>query len=152
MSLGPYPESVRAIADELAELLREEPLRSAAFRVLAGIGEEGLLGMKDADADKALKLLSQTPSQRSKALARLDAPAAATLVLQARYLGLLSYAAFRIADRLFDIRGSSYRGAAERGARLALSAREAPSLADVLPGWQDPGRGGEDDRPRHVRR
>ena len=138
VSLGRYPSEVRAIADELLELLDDDALKPAAFRVLGELGEDGLLGIGRDDAQKALKLLSQTPSQRDRTLARLDDDAAATLILRARYLGLLSHGAFQIADRLADIRGSSYRGAAELGARVALGAGLAPSLEDIMPDWCGP--------------
>lgn len=145
MSLGRYPSEVRAIADELSQLLEEEPLRTAAFRVVGTLGEDGLFDMGQDDVLKAIKLLSQTPSQRDRTLGRLDDEAAATLILRARYVGLMSQAAFEIADGLADIRGSSYRSAAERGARLALGVSMAPSLEDVLPDWDGPGHDGGDD-------
>lgn len=149
MSLGRYPSEVRAIADELSELLREEPLRTAAYRVVEAVGEDGLFGMPYDDALTAIRLLSQTPSQRDRTLGRLDDDAAAMLVLRARYLGLLSHGAFVIADGLADIRGSSYRSSAERGASLALSVPMAPSLEQVLPGWEGPAPDGEKDLPGH---
>ena len=57
-----------------------------------------------------------------------------------------------IADGLADVRGSSYRSAAERGARLALGVSMAPSLEYVLPGWDGPDHDGEDDLPGHAHR
>ncbi len=153
MSLGRYPSEVRAIADELSGLLEEEPLRSSAFRVADAVGEDALFGMDRDDALKAVGFLAHTPSQRHRTLDRLDDDdAAATLLLRARYVGLLSHAAFEIADGLADVRGSSYRSAAERGARLALGVSMAPSLEDVLPGWDGPDHDGKDDLPGHAHR
>lgn len=57
-----------------------------------------------------------------------------------------------IADGLADVRGSSYRSAAERGARLALGVSMAPSLEDVLSRWDGPDHDGEDDLPGHAHR
>lgn len=136
MSLSRYAVEVGGIADELRDLLTG-PIRSAAFEVVERHGWDKLLSMEHGELDKALKFLSQTPSQRDKTLARMDQAAAAVLILRARYLGLSSRKAIELADSLSYMPGSSYRAAAARGAQAALGALR-PSMGNLLPGWPDP--------------
>lgn len=132
--LGPYPGEVRYIADELKEYL-VDGVKQSAFDVLKSIGETGLLKMSEVEREKALKLLSQTPSQRDKALRKLDDRSAATLILRARYLGLASAKVLEFSELSSNIRGKGYRSAAEYGAREFLRSELTPSLSELLPGW-----------------
>jgi len=136
--LGRYLMEVRRVADELEELM-VGPLRKAAFSVLNRVGREGLLNMDKDALEKAIRLLSQTPSQRDKTLARLDDEDAATLLLRARYLGLCSANAFDLADQFLYVPGMGYRKAAEHGVRQVLRHRLTPDMEDVLRGWEGPG-------------
>lgn len=141
MSLSRYAVEVGGIADELRDLLTG-PVRSAAFELVERHGWDKLLAMERDELDKALKFLSQTPSQRDSTLAKMDHPSAAALILRARYLGLSSRKAIELADSLSYMPGSSYRTAAARGAQAALGSLR-PSMGNLLPGW--PNAAAEDD-------
>jgi len=133
MSLGPYPSEVKGIADELLSLLRDEPLRSASLAVLERRGLEGIAAMSEEEFSAAEKLLSKTPSQRDKALARLGGETAAHLILQARYIGLVAAQVLHFAGRFEFVRGMGYREAAGFAAREAKGAKLAPSREDLFP-------------------
>lgn len=139
--LSTYASEVEGIADELKRLL-EGRLQPIALSVLSSMGEDGLGKMTNDELQKALKLLSQTPSQREKTLARLDDRSAATLILRARYLGLASSRAIMFAEQLSYIPGKSYRGAAEYGARELMRRPLKPSMDEVL---KEPFYGFDDD-------
>jgi len=87
--------------------------------------------MTDDEHVKALRLLSQTPSQRAKSIARLDGRAAALLILRARYLGLRASRALYLASDLECIPGSSYLDAASRAA-LAAGTIENYLIPDAI--------------------
>lgn len=136
MSLDRYASEVGGVVRELSELLSGE-VRAAAFRVLKRHGWDRVLAMDEAEIDAALKLLSQTPSQRSRSLARLDDESMAVLLLRARYLGMKSLSAIGMAEDLSYLPGSGYRDAAVRGARAALRRPLDPRPEEVLPGWSN---------------
>jgi hypothetical protein len=130
--LGRYPAEVAGIADELGSLLRGS-MEEAALAVLDEVGEVRLFAMLPEERTTAEALLTKTPLQRERALARLSERAAAVLIMRARYLGLISAAAFRLAERLEYVPGMSYRAAAARGLREATEIRMMPRIEDVLP-------------------
>lgn len=129
--LGNYPSEINGLAEELSNLVDQSGLRSAATALYKAIGDK-LFAMTPDETAKALKFLSQTPSQRSKVLAKLDPSAAATLILRARYLCMMSYNAMNFAENFFYVPGKGYREAAEYGARMALGASFAPRGSDVM--------------------
>ena len=137
MDLGRYPSEVRAIADELLELLRSE-LSGPASTVLSERRESLWRGMSDTEREEALKLLGQTPSQRLKAIQKLEGRTAATLILRARYMGVVAAQALHFADRFQFIAGNSYRNAAQSAAREVLRHRIEPTLLEVYPRWDQP--------------
>lgn len=132
--LSTYVSEIGGIAEELAQILRG-PLRKWAYSALSELGEAGLSGMSQGELDQALRLLSQTPSQRSKTLSRLDDNSAAILVMRARYLCISGGRALSIADDLSFVPGRGYRDAAAHCARHLMRTPLYPSLEEVLPGW-----------------
>lgn len=136
MGLSRYAIEVGGVAGELSALLSGD-VRAAAFRIVERYGWNRVLTMDEDEADAALKLLSQTPSQRGKRLARLDDENTAVLLLRARFLGLRSQRAIQLAEHLSYLPGSGYRDAAERGARAAMNWSPDPRPEEVLPGWSD---------------
>ena len=134
MSLSRYEVEVAAIAEGFGEII-EAHYKAAAYEVANELGEQ-LFRMTGEEYQKASKFLSQTPSQHEKVLNRLDDVEAATLLLRARYLGLVASRAIGLADDLQFIPGKGYRAAAAAAADRALRARIFPSLRSVLPGWE----------------
>lgn len=129
--LGRYPIEVEAIADELSYLLADHDLYDTAAEVADQLGLDGLRTFSEDERDQALRLLSQTPSQREKTLARLDNEAAALLILRARYLGLRGAQALKLAADLEYTPGKSYRDAAKSAAVSSLIMVDYPDL-DLL--------------------
>ena len=136
--LGRYPYETQAIADELLEYLVDD-VRKAAIHILTSTQEGELLRMSPEEADRAYKLLSQTPSQRDRSLAKLDNSVAALLLIRARYLGLKAAQAMLFAEHFSYVRGKGYRQATEYVARKAMAANLEPPLDLILPGWDDEG-------------
>jgi hypothetical protein len=129
--LGRYPAEINGLAEELDELLDEIEVRDAGVAQFEKVGDR-LFAMTPEETEKALKFLSQTPSQRGKALGKLDDTSAAVLILRARYLCLMSYKAMNFAEEFFHVPGQGYRSAAEYGARLAIKASFAPPGTSVV--------------------
>lgn len=130
--VGPYPGEVRGIADELLSLLRQLQLSETAGSIVQSIGMDGIADMDDEDKEKALGFLAKTPSQRDKAVARLDGRTAALMILRARYFGLRGAQALDITGSLEGIKGAGYRDAARRSALVAERLRDFPSADRLL--------------------
>ncbi len=131
--LGRYPAEINGLAEELDYLLDEIEVRDAGIARFEAVGDK-MFAMTTEETEKALKFLAQTPSQRDKALRKLDETAAAVLILRARYLCMMSYKAMNFAEEFFYVPGKGYRSAAEYGARLAIGASFAPSPTSVVRG------------------
>lgn len=132
MDLGRYPSEVKAIADELLELLQREYSNDAS-RILTIHGAASFNSCSECELDTAIKFLSQTPSQRSRKLNRMPKEEACLLILRARYIGLAAAQAMHFADRFEMVPGQSYRGAAAFAAREVSRARFFPNADEVFP-------------------
>jgi hypothetical protein len=128
--LDAYVRNVRGISFELGEILHYE-LDDAVQDLVRKKGEK-VFEMNSDEAEAALKFLRKTPTQREKALARLDDPTAALLVLRARYLGLMGVKALDFAEKFQYLPGKGYRDAAEFCTREVLRFDPNPSLQEVL--------------------
>ena len=130
--LGRYSVEVGGIADELLEYLNGDN----AKRVLDSIGLDGLANMSSQDRDAAVKLLSQSPSARHKAIERMIKKLAGleyyTALLNARYVAVMGARLIAAADRFEMVPGMSYRRAAGVSAEEALRMR-AITKSDILP-------------------
>lgn len=129
MDLGPYPHNVKGIADELGDMLADD-LRETAL----GLVDACLAETMDID-EKAVAFLAKTPSQRDRVVAKLAHREAATLILRARYHGLVSSLAMTFAENFAYVRGRGYRDAAAYGARVALRASLRPDRDDLMGYW-----------------
>lgn len=129
--LGRYPLEMHSLAGELDNLLDELEVRAVGVKLFDSKGA-ALFNMDGEEVSKALKFLKQTPSQRLKAVAKMDAAAAATLVLRARYVCMMGENAMEFAENFFYVVGMGYRQAAEYSASHALKANFHPDLAKVV--------------------
>jgi hypothetical protein len=135
MSLGRYSAEIKAIAIDVGRYLRDAGIVEVAHQLADELGPEGIFEMTPEEQEKALKFLSQTPSQQVKALGRLYNEEAALLIIRAKYFGLISARAMSLADHFEFVPGKGYRDAAQYGARLYLQSRIVPTLQELLPRW-----------------
>lgn len=134
--LAPYISEANGIAEELAYYLRG-PLMEAAHAVARSKGIRGITIMSAQEVEDAYTVLASTPAKRDKILARVGNEMAATVVMRARYLGILAGRAMEMADEFEFIPGQGYRAAAEYAARSAARLKAEPTLSEILPGWND---------------
>ncbi|UWQ55921.1 hypothetical protein [Leisingera caerulea] len=130
MSLGRYPSEVRAIADELGDILNNELSQQAAKR-LSARGAAAYNAPSQSELDAAIKFLGQSPSQRARKLKSMSPEDACTLVLHARFVGLKAAQALHFADRFEMVPGKGYRDAAVFAAREISNARFSPEPHEV---------------------
>lgn len=135
MSLDNYIVEINCMVEDLGRILSDPVVERAAISLIKSIGEDRVMRMDDDQKAAAFKCLSATPSQRNRMLSRLGETATARVVMHARYLGLVSFAAVKLADDLSYVPGKSYRDAASHCARRAMDAKIDPSLESVLPAW-----------------
>lgn len=131
LDLGRYPAEVNGLAEELDSFLDEIEVRDAGVAAFREHGD-ALFAMSEDQTKKALKFLSQTPSQRTKAVARMGDTEAAVLILRARYLCMMSYAAMQFAEDVSHVKGMGFRAAAEYAARIICGKSFVPAGSSVV--------------------
>ena len=136
MSLSRYSVEVRAIADSIGRYLYEADLVETAHHLADTMGPQGIFRMTPEDRDKALKFLSQTPSQQVKVINKLDDEAAALLIMRAKFFGIISARSMSLAENFEYVPGKGYRDAAAYGASVYLRSPIVPTIEDILPRWK----------------
>jgi thermostable 8-oxoguanine DNA glycosylase len=127
-----YIANSNGLADELDELLDEFDAREAGVALFKRLGDD-LFEMSDEEEDEALKFLGRTAGQRSKVLRKLDAEAAASIILRARYFAIVGHRQMLIAQRIYEnVVGSGYRAATEYAARTAINTSVYPDASKVV--------------------
>lgn len=133
--LDRYPSEVKAIADELLELLRTEQVSREARHIIDTQGDKALVRMNAEDRRLAENLLTQTPSQRTRTLKKLSQSEKALAILRARFMGLVAANVLEFADRFEMVPGMSYRRAAGFAATEAIRVTLTPTTDEVMPEW-----------------